>query len=64
MFTKLSMDPCCKFSMKGGAAMFLAVDFEGEATIPLSVKEFPQKYLRALCRPLFSLFLIVFIFSC
>jgi hypothetical protein len=56
------------FSKKGGAAMFLAVDFEGEATIPLSMKEFPKKYLRALCRPLFSLFcslfLNVFIFSC
>ena len=38
MFTKLSMDPCCKFSKKGGAAMFLAVGFEGEATIPLSMK--------------------------
>jgi hypothetical protein len=30
------MDPCCMFSKKGGAAMFLA----GEATIPLSMKEF------------------------
>ena len=39
MFTKLSMDPCCKFSEKGGAAMFLAVGFEREATIPLSMKE-------------------------
>ena len=40
MFTKLSMDPSCKFSKKGGAAMFLAVGFEGGATIPLSMKDF------------------------
>ena len=34
------MDPCCKFSKKGGVAMFLGVGFKGEATIPLSMKEF------------------------
>jgi hypothetical protein len=34
------MDPYCKFSKKGGAAIFLAVGFKGEATIPFSMKEF------------------------
>ena len=40
MFTKTTNEPLLQVLKKGGGAMFLAGGFKGEATLPLSMKEF------------------------